>query len=427
MSSNRAHDEAIGLRIKEALGRRSQAWLAGELELDPSTINRWIKGAPISYGNLLAIARVLSCPVEQLMGGHDTPFRFGVDDGNPKPVRIGKQVLRNIYLMEGNGVDVLDLAVNYSHTPIARAPQIVRVYESIAREAKENSERDGHAYFNGPNARLRRITQANTRQLAAGPEQKGIVLEIGPVSWEEYTVLNEFLDKVVFDKSEGDTIRKRFALKDFLYENSTDLRWCSLSNILSLAMIPITSDGYAIIQVRTRHGVSADAGRRTSGVAENIHRYLDDANSDDLMTRLHPLTLPEKLEVDLGVDATYTPVGVPSPFLTAERGVIEELSPGLCHSWRDKGAIKFLSVVFDLDKFHPMLTGVIELGLSRVEAAEIIEAEPGRDHSEYRKLEYIPLDAKRPEFMRSVSEEHLWVSGGLAALAFACQYWDHKD
>src|SRR5262249_20204997 len=74
--------------------------------------------------------------------------------------------------------------------------------------------------------------------------------------------------------------------------NDRDFGWCRLSNILSLAVMPITSDGYGLVQIRNPKAVSTDGDCYTSGIAENIHRYLDEVAQHKPRERIHPLELP---------------------------------------------------------------------------------------------------------------------------------------
>src|SRR5437870_3520156 len=44
------------------------------------------------------------------------------------------------------------------------------------------------------------------------------------------------------------------------YTNGPDLRWCRLSNILTVGITPITSDGFGLIHIRNSHATSTEGG-----------------------------------------------------------------------------------------------------------------------------------------------------------------------
>jgi diaminohydroxyphosphoribosylaminopyrimidine deaminase / 5-amino-6-(5-phosphoribosylamino)uracil reductase len=161
----------------------------------------------------------------------------------------------------------------------------------------------------------------------------------------------------------------------------------------------------------------------TSGIAENMHRFWDDARPEKLD---EPLNRPSRLRMrDQPIDENYRPLGVPSPILTALRGVREELSPRL-HSFleRNPQSFKFLNVVFSLTRFHPFLTGIVELGLDRQTVQSIIEEAPGSDHTEFTELIYLPLDRKDEMTTQYLSKQGQWIDAGLASFASAIRFWE---
>ena len=279
-----------------------------------------------------------------------------------------------------------------------------------------------------PNTRLIRVIH-DIMPSRDGTEIRRQILELGPVSWLEYSVLNTFLD---YKLRNGKTIREAFACLDKLYDNGSDFRWCSLSNIMPVAMIPVTTDGYGLLQRRSS-AVSTEPGAYTSGVAENIHRFLDEAPSGNLYQRRVPLLelydeyrtkrlLMESLTAK-GVDDKYQPEGVPSPFLTAKRGLFEEISKELYDQVPDS-SYKFLNVAFGLKVFVPNLVGVIELGKPKVEVEELVDA--CLDKSERRgAIQYVMLDEKdgRTEELLLPRNRSNWTAGGLAALISAIRWY----
>jgi hypothetical protein len=83
-----------------------------------------------------------------------------------------------------------------------------------------------------------------------------------------------------------------------------------------------------------------------------MHRYLDEGLADDLSFRVNSLTESSAVSID----QHYQPQGVPNPLLTAQRGVLEELSEGLFHILEGTPErFKFLNIIMCLDAFHPYL------------------------------------------------------------------------
>jgi hypothetical protein len=198
----------------------------------------------------------------------------------------------------------------------------------------------------------------------------------------------------------------------------------------------MTTDGYALVQERNPQGVSTDQGMFTCGVAENIHRWLDEAPANELVRRINPLiTLAETQNK---VDFNYTPrsAHVPSPLLAAQRGIWEEVSEELWRLTKDhKDLFKFLNIVFDLNAFVPALIGVIELPFSRQEVEKIRVISPGKDHSEYKKIHYVPLNQGEEEtrnLLLSLEKQNKglepmrWVPAGIASLITALYYWQDR-
>ena len=328
----------------------------------------------------------------------------------------------DIYLVIGNHTSPLKVGVRYDPARMTVPASLLQkgVYKQLADKAEKNARDKGYQYFNGPNTRLLRVTQELTDQTASGHEESGIMLEVGPLSWEQFTVLNCFLDQDVPGESGCGTLRQQFASRRMLFENTTDLRWCELSNLLTVHMIPITSDGYGLVTVRNPKTVSIAGSKLGSGITENIHRYLDEASAGHLDVRLHELMLP--IEASKNVPIDYSPRGVPSPLLTAQRGFLEEVSERLYFDIRgDEHRFKFLNVVFDLKLFIPKLIGIVELEVNSDELRRMIHESPGKDHGEVREHHFLKLDAANANTRDFMGRE--WDLGGLAAFATAMQYW----
>ncbi len=411
----------LGERIQKK--RKGKGWtqsdLADKSNVDPSLISRYENGAPVSAENLQKLAAAFDVDVEDLTTGEErsrhSPHSIGQ---NPKPIRLGEICLENVYILFGHYAKPFEFDVQYTNVNLKLHRAIRPIYSDLAQTAAHNALKLGHVYYpDGPCVRLLRIIP-KSRQLKTGREEHGAVLELAPVNWEQYTVLNELL---LLDNK----MRTRFADVEALYRNGLNLSWCALSNILTVSLIPITKDGFGLVQRRSRHGVSSAFRVLTAGVNENIHRYLDEAAPSNLSHRLHSIDR-KKATVDQ-VWKPSNPDGVPSPLLAAQRGVFEELSPELHRiSMQVPGCYKFLTVVFDFFYFHPYLLGVVELDMTRSEVQKIIEEYPPESHPEYDSIEYLLLSKNDPNTSRRLSDRKSWGNWGLAAFITAMNYWEQS-
>ncbi|HPJ82038.1 MAG TPA: hypothetical protein PL103_07475 [Saccharofermentans sp.] len=340
---------------------------------------------------------------------------------NREPFKFGKYIeLNQVYKLFGDLRNGFDLDAEYEHSFLELDTELKQDYNRLLEKAITEYKETGAPFFNGPNTRLIKIIDT-TFQHPRGYEAKSARLVLGPVSWYDYTVLNTNLDTHL---QSGMTIRSKYADMNKLMNEDKDLSWCALSNILCVAMIPITKDGFGIVQLRKKGGVSSEKSVYTSGIAENIHRFLDEAHNNLLM-RFHSIERRESGET-ISVDTNYKPKGIPSPYLTAQRGLYEELSPTLAFS-TDFSSYRFLAIAFELTKFHPLLIGVIELNYRADEVKEICRQDRGCDFTE-GSLDFLELDIDpdRPsrKLLAQLSVEK-WVPGGLAAFISALHYWQH--
>jgi transcriptional regulator with XRE-family HTH domain len=344
---------------------------------------------------------------------------------NPKPIRLGDICLDKVYAITGDDETPLDISVEYTHAPLKLHPKVAPVFSKLNDRARKLQK--GAAYWNGPCARLVQIGEETSRQVATGAEQRGIVLRLAAVSWFEFKVLNSFLDeRKVFPDEPGTTMRSLLANEEMLYNHPHDFTWCSFANTLTICIIPITTDGYGIIQRRSG-SVSFHPRLLTTGIAENMHRWLDEAPRHDLWHRINPLMAAAQT-ADI-VDAGYRPAAgnVPSPFLTALRGFAEELAPlqTVVESGRER--LKFLNLIFDLEVFHSDLVGIIELPYARDEMLRLIEEHRGRDHSEALNFQFLALQRDDKATLETISATGDWVFNGLAAAITAIKYWEAKS
>jgi hypothetical protein len=113
---------------------------------------------------------------------------------NPKPVRLDDLVLDGVYVICGNGVDPLEFTVRYHDNELKISSEIKAVESELLAYARDRAGKFGSKFFNGPTVRLLRITEENARQDADGREAVGHVLELAPVNWFQYTILNDLID-----------------------------------------------------------------------------------------------------------------------------------------------------------------------------------------------------------------------------------------
>lgn len=398
----------------------SQKDLAEASGIDEGQISKYANDR--EYPNpatVSALAIALRCHVMDLTTDVEMPRpRLADYARNPKPIRIADVCLENVFLMWGNHVESFELSVRYDPKPLGLHPKIRPLYQHLAEQAASNAKTRGADYFpDGPCARLKRIVP-NTQEVARR-EQRGAILELGPLSWEEYAVLNEYFVADTNLQSVRDSVLKI----ELLYEHALDLSWCPLSNIMTVVMTPITKDGYGLIQRRGRQGVSCAFELLTAGVNENIHRYMDEAPITNFLRRLHTIDAR-----NLNPKQRWHPSeseGVPNPVLTAQRGVFEEVSPEIHRiSMQNPANYKFLNIIFDFHFFHPNLVGVVELDMTRKEVEKTIEEYPPISHSEYTALEYLALDKNNNDTMKQVSDKSAWCCWGLSAFISAMHYWE---
>ena len=405
----------------------SQKKLADLLNLSQGNISQWESGRVLPNGGTLAsLARVLGVPLDRLTGINDwlSEPRLADHQDNPKPVQVGSTPIMSVFRMLSDTTDGLDLSFRYTHDLRKPPRDFTDAYRNLARLAEQRAQEGGYPHFNGPNTRLIRCSEENTRQLSDGSERKGIVLELGPVSWEEHTVYNCFLDQA-FPEFGGETIRSKFANEKRLYSEGADLRWCELSNVLTVNIVLISRDGYGLVQRRSKRGVSAAAQKLTGGVCENIHRFKDEADPINPLKRLNPLEGSSGQRIDYA----YKPAGIPSPLLTAQRGVFEEVSPALYYEHVEGRAAStlVLGIIFDLLTFNPHVSGVIPLECSHDEILAYQRKQAGKDESEAERFVMLPLDVSDPLTKQYLSEPLDWVPAGLATFGFATQYWQERQ
>jgi hypothetical protein len=347
---------------------------------------------------------------------------------NPKPVTFGDFTEDQAYRMFGEYTSPIDIRSVYSHEHLVLEGDLDKIYNRLAEQGKQKAERSGAAYFNGPCARLLRFSEVT----AQDTERKAVELHLAPVSWEQFTVLNNNFD-IDLPSGGTETIRSKYATPKSVYSNDRDFSWCRLSNILAVTCTPITSDGFGLVQARNPHGVAVGEGSvnrpmHTVGINENIHRYLDEVDlANKFHEPLHEWEPSRKLAADRKnpVDQTYKvpPGHTLDVYVTARRGMLEEVSKKL-FKLVPITAYKFLNIIYDLYKFQPTLGGVVELNYTWREVERMINDFPGADHSEY--LEIKPVNLKSDADVLEILRKD-WLVHGRAAFITAANYLRYRE
>lgn len=371
-------------------------------------------GQQLQSGHL-DLAGVISSPA---ISATNEISAHSLSNSNPKPLMIGGWNVPNTFVMAGNEITPMTIAATYEPRNLALPADIREVLPSILLRDVQNSRKIGSKFWDGPNTGLHRLSFANSYQSASGEEAEVVTLELRPVGWYEFTALHTHLDEEIFP-TEPKTLRQRHANSAKLFEHQTDLSFCQLSNLITVMMIPITVDGYGLIQQRsTKGGVSVNAGKLSAGVTENIHRYLDDSQFGNLWLNVNQMD-NKAAET---IDNHFKPKGVPSPYLAAKRGIFEELSTEMYRLLDSNERFKFLNVIFDTHEFHPYLVGIIELPWTVEESMRLISEFRGKDHTESKSIEALVLEQNDKRTL-DILKTGAWAPGACAAFVAALKFF----
>jgi pyrimidine deaminase RibD-like protein len=111
---------------------------------------------------------------------------------NPKPVRLGNFVFNDLFVMAGDFGEEFEFGCKYQHIPMQIPDSLKPLVSDLVSRVEKKARDEGQMYFNGPNTRLLRVTHERAHQASSGKEDPGYVLELAPISWEEYCVLHNF-------------------------------------------------------------------------------------------------------------------------------------------------------------------------------------------------------------------------------------------
>ena len=339
---------------------------------------------------------------------------------NPKPYCIDNIVHRGAYRIVGNDASPLHLVVRYDHKQPYQYPSDVEPFS--AKLLAEAEQRKG--YFTTPCARL--ITMHDEQaQLPNGEEARRTKLLLGPVTWDQYSVMHEYLRRPLFD-NEPKTIIERHADMAHMFETGGDMSEIRLTQCLSVNMVIVSADGYGFFHRRaTRNQMST--GVLSGMINENMHRFHDEAISPTRLTTLFPERSKEDAK-RLHVDHYYKPVSVPSPVLTARRGLGEEATKALLpYSPEDCTNIHFLNMAFTFLHRKPVMIGVIQLPIGRSAIESLIRSKPGIDHREWAGFFSLRLSVHNTATRTLLEQDTQWSATGRAALISALHYWESVE
>lgn len=275
-------------------------------------------------------------------------------------------------------------------TPYALPDDLLLVREEIIERLKQRAGQRNAMFFDGPNTRLIdfRVTPRDQT------EQKHLELRLGPISWYDYSV-GKFALAQRLKKRTIDELRQYMDLDEIAY--SRIIRNNQLGNILCTISTIVTSDGFALYLQRGTQ-VSAEPGRLTGVVAENIQQVFDRSLEKPLLNEL------------------------PAPFRTVIRGVEEEASPRLADYLRQNPqSIFLLGLDFDLLSFQPDLLFMIYLPLSYEEIRYLCRQHPGKDFIEGNIQAVALTDTPHLDTILSSSK---WIPGGKASFIRTLEFLD---
>lgn len=296
----------------------------------------------------------------------------------------------------------------YRHDTFVSPLDLLPHRNRILQQKEEEAKRRGALLFNGPNTRLLEWRANPLNEIDIATERRTLQLVMGPVGWFDYEGLNEAFREQAARGDLLDVCLRYVGLESVVHNGAVNT--CQLSNILDTGSILLTRDGFLGYQKRGER-VSAVPHSFTTGVAENINRYLDDADPQDSKRRYH--SDPEGPWPDEARSNDYTPRGVPHPFAAVHRGLGEEVSR-LVFPSVGPNATKLMSLSFDLDVVHPNLLFLITVDLTADDVLRVARMQPGRDYFE-GQLRFVRADAAAFAAASDIAAGR-WVPAGKAAL-----------
>ena len=304
------------------------------------------------------------------------------------------------------------LHIEYSHEPLQIQPDLKEAAARFVESRNATLHKQGVPFFDGPNTRLVKWKASPATGARSALEEKEVYLTLGPVGWFDYEGLNGKFRELVGPNPLLEVYEYYTGLSRIL--SHQDLSKCRLSNIVGTATTLITTDGFVAYARRGERVVRA--GLRTSAVAENLNRYLDDADMDNPLSLFNPPTL--ELNTALRADSTYQPKGVPHPIAAVRRGLSEELSPEILRRVGNRLPL-LTGICFDLVSAHPDLLFIYALPMTAAEIVDLCRKQPGKDYFEGR-LNLLRADDQDTKTARTLQCSD-WIPSGIASVLRALE------
>jgi hypothetical protein len=303
-----------------------------------------------------------------------------------------------------------EVDLKYNPEPLKVESRMGEIMDDCIKEAKKHPR-----FFDGPNTRLVHFDKPWPRkEEETHEEKKRVGFTLGPVSWGEYIGLNAWANEHLSnDAPEEDLLHY---LGESLFKDH-NLDGCRLSNICGTVTIAVTRDGYLAFALRKEVGRAQ--GHYTSAVAENMNRYLDDADPQDSTKLVNPWMSPEKrVAATKQAGRDYQCKSCPHPFATVRRGIEEELSPSLLEHL-SHSAVKLTGLVFEFNHYQPDMLFVACVDLSREKVEQYCAEQKGIDYRE-KDLYFVKPDFTNPDTKAALGFEK-WIPSGKASLVRAIQ------
>lgn len=230
------------------------------------------------------------------------------------------------------------------NTPYVLPRELQHRREKILRRLTREAREQGSLFFDGPCVRLidYRASPVDSS------EQKHLELQLGPMTWYDYSVANQELGQ------NGAEVLQFVDLNEVAHDGI--IRNVQLTNILTTYATVTTNDGHLLYSRRSGR-VASHRRLLISAISENIHPVKD------------------------GVVTSGAVDEVPAPFRTVHRGLKEELSPDIAAAVPLE-AITLLGLCFHFQAFHPGLLFLVTLPLSLDEVLRCCREHPGVDFME---------------------------------------------
>lgn len=305
-------------------------------------------------------------------------------DVNNRMIRYSKVSASSIRLVgaDNERFDRSDIVLR--RRPTSRylvPPEIQSSSESRLRRLKALNQEREVPFVNGEVAR---ITAFSFDYPDPVTEQKRIILEWEPMFWFDYSVVQDYVSECRINGMQAELD----ALIDVAEVGAGTMRRTRLPNLAPIGLTLVTSDNF-MLYVR-RDAVAASPGWLSTSVSENIHIEKDKDRSGSIQI-----------------------------YQTAERGIVEELSPSIT-SRANKVKLSLLGMAFSLDELECPFLFLGEIAATRAEVQAMCELHPGKDYKESR-CKWASFGDGGTELSELLARED-WTCQGKASIIRALEY-----